>query len=99
MTREHLTIYVNGHGVVEPYRKTQALGQPVQSQSVRQGMLYVMGDNRTNSADSRVFGQIAASSVVGRSFVKIWPLQHWELIAGGGGLVVIVLLSAFGKKD
>jgi signal peptidase I len=33
----------------------------------------VMGDNRNNSQDSRVFGAIDRSEVVGRAFVRIWP--------------------------
>ena len=32
-----------------------------------------MGDNRSNSSDSRVFGTIARSSVVGRAMVRAWP--------------------------
>jgi signal peptidase I len=43
---------------------------------VPQGKLYVMGDNRTNSQDSRSFGVIDESDVVGRAFVRIWPLTH-----------------------
>ena len=35
-----------------------------------------MGDNRTNSQDSRAFGVIRESDVVGRAFVRIWPLNH-----------------------
>jgi signal peptidase I len=35
-----------------------------------------MGDNRSNSEDSRVFGPIRESSIVGRVFVRIWPLNR-----------------------
>ncbi|HEV3496980.1 MAG TPA: signal peptidase I, partial [Actinomycetes bacterium] len=38
--------------------------------------LFVMGDNRTNSQDSRAFGPIKRKDVVGRAFVRIWPLTH-----------------------
>jgi len=37
----------------------------------------VMGDNRNNSQDSRVFGQIAIDTIVGRAFVKVWPPGRW----------------------
>jgi signal peptidase I len=37
------------------------------------GMIFVMGDNRTNSEDSRANGPVKQSSIVGRVFVRIWP--------------------------
>lgn len=40
---------------------------------------FVMGDNRCDSTDSRVFGPIPRSSIIGRAFLIIWPLSriHW----------------------
>lgn len=37
---------------------------------------WVMGDNRCDSADSRVFGPITTGSIVGRAFVVVWPFGH-----------------------
>jgi signal peptidase I len=68
------TIFVNDKAVVEPFRKDEALGLPVTRQTIAPGMIWVMGDNRTNSSDSRVFGAIDQDLVVGRAFVRIWPL-------------------------
>jgi signal peptidase I len=34
----------------------------------------VMGDNRPNSRDSRYFGPVSIESIVGRAFVRVWPL-------------------------
>jgi signal peptidase I len=39
----------------------------------------VMGDNREDSADSRVFGQVPRSALVGRAVLTVWPVPH----AGG----------------
>jgi signal peptidase I len=39
-----------------------------------------MGDNRSNSADSRVFGPIKESTVVGRAIVRVWPLSHTSFL-------------------
>ena len=39
-----------------------------------------MGDNRTESRDSRYFGAIAKSAIVGRVFVRIWPLNRLGLL-------------------
>ncbi len=64
----------NGAPVDEPYLQpgtvTTGLEQPV---TVPDGQLWVMGDNRTNSSDSRVFGPIPVDSVVGRAEVVMWP--------------------------
>ena len=40
------------------------------------GEYYVMGDNRTDSEDSRFFGPIPESLIVGRSVAVVWPLSH-----------------------
>jgi signal peptidase I len=40
------------------------------------GEYYVMGDNRTDSEDSRFFGPIPGSLIVGRAVVVVWPLGH-----------------------
>ncbi len=47
--------------------------------TVPKGDVFVMGDNRCDSTDSRVFGPIKKSSIIGRAFLIIWPLGriHW----------------------
>jgi signal peptidase I len=40
------------------------------------GKVFVMGDNRTNSQDARANGPIKESSIVGRVFLRIWPLDR-----------------------
>jgi signal peptidase I len=67
----------NDQPVTEPY-----LDQGTQTDNcdkeitVGPGQLFVMGDNRGNSQDSRLFGPIERDAVVGRAFVRIWPLNH-----------------------
>jgi len=70
-------IYVNGHRLREPYLPsgTKTI-PPVEKQVVPKGRYWVMGDNRTNSSDSRVFGTITKKSIVGRAFVQVWPISH-----------------------
>lgn len=82
-------ITVNGTALDEPYLldETANRDQPFNI-TVPEGYLFVMGDNRNNSADSRAHlgdpggGFIAESSVVGKSWVRVWPVERIGLIRG-----------------
>jgi signal peptidase I len=65
-------LYRNGQALPEPYLAPGTTTECSQTR-VPPGTLYVMGDNRNNSQDSRVFGPIDRKVVVGRAFVRIWP--------------------------
>jgi signal peptidase I len=65
-------LFRNGKAVSEPYLAADTTTECSRVR-VETGQLYVMGDNRNNSQDSRVFGPIDKDVVVGRAFVRIWP--------------------------
>ncbi len=73
-------VWVGNQALREPYIEPSCYGtasfSPV---TVPKGEVFVMGDNRCDSSDSRVFGPIKTSSIVGRAFVVFWPLNriHW----------------------
>lgn len=69
------TIYVNGLQMVEPYLPPGTITADFGPVTVPEGHLWVMGDNRSSSSDSRVFGPIRESTVVGRAVVRVWPLR------------------------
>jgi signal peptidase I len=69
-------LYRNGSPVNEPYLAPGTTTENCTPTTVKPGQLYVMGDNRNNSEDSRTFGPIDRSALVGRAFVRIWPLSH-----------------------
>lgn len=73
-------VYRNGQALNEPYLAPDTPTDNCRPVTVPPGKLYVLGDNRTNSEDSRIFGPIDRSSVVGRAFVRIWPLTHLGLL-------------------
>jgi len=76
---------VNGQPVDEPYVVTPAGTDRVSLQdfdvTVPDGQLWVMGDNRYESADSRAHGTVSESDVVGRAFLTTWPVSRWAVLS------------------
>jgi signal peptidase I len=66
-------VWINDHRLVEPYLPTGTITSDFGPIVVEPGRLWVMGDNRGNSADSRVFGQIDQRTIVGRALLRVWP--------------------------
>ena len=77
-------VYVNDVKLDEPYvasdARTEASGD-ASSWVIGTGDLFVLGDNRENSSDSRVFGPIRRDSVVGRAWLRYWPLAAFGILA------------------
>lgn len=66
-------VFIDGRQLFEPYLPKGLATETFGPTTVPKGSLWVMGDNRGNSADSRVFGPIETKSVVGRAAVRVWP--------------------------
>jgi signal peptidase I len=69
-------VYVDGRVLDEPYLPKGIQTRTFKPQKVPANAVWVMGDNRQFSEDSIVFGPILKSSIVGRVFVRIWPLNR-----------------------
>ncbi len=67
-------VYVNGERIDEPYLVPGTPTENLDRQQIPDDHVFVMGDNRLNSEDSRVFGPIDEDTIVGRAFVKVLPL-------------------------
>jgi signal peptidase I len=74
-------VYVNGNLQVEPYvYEGQSTDLPNNGSKVwklAKDQLFVMGDHRQSSQDSRDFGPIDKSSVIGRAWIRYWPLSQF----------------------
>lgn len=76
-------VWVNGTALREPYvfegQPTVATGDQ-STWHVPQGELFVMGDHRANSADSRIFGTVPVTNVIGRAWLRYWPLGTFGVL-------------------
>ncbi len=68
------TIYVNGVALKENWPHTEPLGTTIGHVTVPAGHYFMMGDNHSDSCDSRMWGPITRSEIIGKVFVRIWPL-------------------------
>ncbi|MEY3802642.1 MAG: signal peptidase [Actinomycetota bacterium] len=83
-------VYINGTILPEPYlpaRDTEMTDPQDRCSTVDivdtvipQGEFFLMGDNRPQSYDSRMFGPITREMIVGRAFVIIWPVTQWHFL-------------------
>lgn len=73
-------VLVDGRELVEPYLPEATVTSEFPVVVVPPETVFVLGDNRSNSADSRVFGPIARSTVVGRAVVRVWPPSHTSFL-------------------
>jgi signal peptidase I len=74
-------VYINHQLLDEPYLpKGIAFGRDEANAEVLAGELYVMGDNRGVSKDSRAFGPIDSERIIGRAALRFWPLSRFGFI-------------------
>lgn len=66
-------LFVNGEPRDEPYLKEQFIEGAYPEETIPEGYVWAMGDNRNRSGDSRVFGPVKLGSILGEGFLVYWP--------------------------
>ena len=70
-------VFVNGRRLVEPYVDAALRGRETASwPRVTRGHYFVLGDNRTHSCDSRTWGTVPRSNLIGPVTLTYWPPSH-----------------------
>ena len=74
-------VYVNDQPLEEPYLEGELTWcgreeQPCPPVTVPEGSVFVLGDNRDNSQDSRSFGPVDIDNIIGKAWVMYWPLDE-----------------------
>jgi signal peptidase I len=76
LTSKGNTIYVNGSPLLQPWTHNEPLGRAIGKVTVPANHYFMMGDNEDDSCDSRYWGTIPRSSIIGKAFIRIWPLSR-----------------------
>jgi signal peptidase I len=77
------TVYVNGTPLDEPYVSSSTTwrgGGEGSSLVVPEGEYFVLGDNRSNSSDSRVFGTVPMGNIIGKAWIAYWPPSSIQVL-------------------
>jgi signal peptidase I len=85
---EHITfqdgyVYVNGERLSESYidgPETECRRRDTCDIVVSEDHIFVLGDNRTNSTDSRSIGEVPLSNVIGKAWLSYWPLDLFGFV-------------------
>ena len=77
-------VYINGEELKEEYLADDVVTDSAEGQfvdlTVPEGTVFVMGDNRSHSADSRRFGCIPYEKIEGKVVLRFWPLSAFGKI-------------------
>lgn len=78
-------VHINGEPLVESYAQfdgSMGFYRDMDRTMVPEGSVFVMGDNRDHSSDSRSWGTVPLDRVEGKMVMVIWPMKHFRFVRG-----------------
>ena len=69
-------VLINGKPIAQPWFPAVPLGPAIQTEVIPKGQYFVMGDNRSNSCDSRMWGTLPSGDIIGHVVLRVWPLSR-----------------------
>jgi signal peptidase I len=87
--RDDGLVYIDDVALDEPYLYSDEPGGPPQATTapleqanwtIADNEVFLMGDHRSNSADSRTFGPVETDQVIGRAWLRYWPLDTFGIL-------------------
>lgn len=82
VTFEGVNVFIDGVQLNEPYivEDTGCVGSQICDVVVPEGHIFVLGDNRNNSSDSRSFGVVDVDDIIGKAWIGYWPTDEIGIV-------------------
>ena len=74
------TIFINHRPLHQTWSHWNPLGTQIVPQRIAPDHYFMLGDNHNNSCDSRYWGTLPGSDIIGKVILKIWPLSQFGAI-------------------